>query len=410
MEIQEVLNQKNVFIPELGVIRCDTFSTVYPFVNNYLWNKEKFDPSRDGEVKEMLDVKTHITNPYRRCVGGYGRNINVFFLLAEAMWIAMGCRDVEFLSLFNKNMEKYSDDGKVFHAPYGWRMRHWGIRSEDVFTTDSNKGYDQIIAAIKLLEKNPNTRQVVINIWNPNFDLGFQTKDMPCNDILMLKIRNEKLIATIANRSNDLHLGLPTNIFQFSFLTELIAAALNIQLGTQTHNSQSLHVYSWNKSAEIMDSKFNLRRQGYQVIGDMYQEFGAEEMEMDFNFSHEVAANRFHEIEDVLHIIKDNLIQVSQGYLEDEGKISLVKSFSTYLYSAYRLLAIYIQYKANMSVQGVNVDELRLDCIESIEKMEEENEKAYDGYCGKKWDISMLAKNFFAERIQNYEHEYLGCL
>ena len=142
----------------------------------------------------------------------------------------------------------------------------------------------------------------------------------------------------------------------------------------------------------------------------MYQEFGAEEMEMDFNFSHEVAANRFHEIEDVLHIIKDNLIQVSQGYLEDEGKISLVKSFSTYLYSAYRLLVIYIQYKANMSVQGVNVDELRLDCIESIEKMEEENEKAYDGYCGKKWDIAMLAKNFFAQRIQNYEHEYLGCL
>ena len=48
MEIQEVLNQKNVFIPELGVIKCDTFSTVYPFINNYLWNKEKFDPSRDG--------------------------------------------------------------------------------------------------------------------------------------------------------------------------------------------------------------------------------------------------------------------------------------------------------------------------------------------------------------------------
>ena len=93
MEIQEVLNQKNVFIPELGVIKCDTFSTVYPFINNYLWNKEKFDPSRDGEVKEMLDVKTHITNPYRRCVGGYGRNINVFSLLDDDLRIIamIGC-------------------------------------------------------------------------------------------------------------------------------------------------------------------------------------------------------------------------------------------------------------------------------------------------------------------------------
>ena len=92
-------------------------------------------------------------------------------------------------------------------------------------------------------------------------------KDIPCNDIVMLKIREGKLITTIGNRSNDLHLGLPTNIFQFSFLTELIAGALGVELGTQTHNSQSLHVYSWNKSAEVMDKIFEARYLSFRYAG-----------------------------------------------------------------------------------------------------------------------------------------------
>lgn len=409
MEIKEVLEKKEVFIPELGVIRCETFSAIYPYVNNFIWNKEGFDPSRDGDVKEMLDVKTHIKNPYRRCVGGFNRNINIFFLMAEAMWISMGCRDVEFLAMFNSNMKKYSDDGEVFHAPYGWRMRHWGIRSEDKFITDGDKGYDQVVAAIKLLDENPNTRQVVMNIWNPNFDLGFQTKDMPCNDIVMLKIRDGKLITTIGNRSNDLHLGLPTNIFQFSFLTELMAASLNVQLGTQTHNSQSLHIYSWNDSAEMMDNKFQLMRQGDDVK-ELYYDCGAVEMEMDFNFTHDIAVNRFREIEGVIKIIMKNLISIARGEEENEGEIKLVQSFSTYLFSSYRLLKIYLTYKAKIAQQGVDKDKVRVECISEIRRMENENHKKYDGYCGQNWDISMLAKNFFAARIYNYNHEYLGSL
>ena len=81
---------------------------------------------------------------------------------------------------------------------------------------------------LRVLDENPNTRQAVISIWNPLLDLGVSTKDMPCNDMLMFKIRDKKLITTIQNRSNDLHLGLPTNIFQFSFMPELMSQCLNV--------------------------------------------------------------------------------------------------------------------------------------------------------------------------------------
>ena len=347
------IDMNKVFIPDAGVVRVDTFSDMYPLVNYYIFTQKEYEESRDGKVKEMLDMKTTLLNPYRRCVGGCERDINIFFLLAEAMWIALGRKDVAFLTLFNKKMSDFSDDGKTFHAPYGYRLRHFGIRTEDSFVDDNlnaSKGYDQVIDAIKIFTENPNSRQVVMSIWNPNFDLGYKTKDIPCNDMVMLKIRNGKLITTIQNRSNDLHWGLPTNIFQFSFLTELMAGALGVELGTQTHNSQSLHIYEWNDIASKISETFAKKRKGEDgIILSMYDEAEAQERRMDFNFSHEIPANRFREIEYNLSIVLNNLQRIAEGEKPNSDEIQQLANFSKYLFNSYHLLIIFLEYKHKMT-------------------------------------------------------------
>lgn len=385
--------KNNIFSPELATVKTDTFSEVYPIVNDYLMKNKDWELSRDGNVKEILDFKTVLTNPYRRLVGGSDRNINPFFLFAEAMWIFYGRKDVRFLTLFNKNMESFSDDGKVFHAPYGFRLRHWGVRSEDKFCEDNlhaAQGYDQIADAVKMFENNPNTRQVVLSIWNPDFDLGTKTKDIPCNDIIMLKIRNGKLITTIQNRSNDLHWGLPTNVFQFSFLTEMIAACLGIELGTQTHNSQSLHIYEWNNIAtKMMDSKDKF---------ELYS-LGAQERKIDFNFSHEIAGNRLREIDYFICIIINNLERISRGVDEFKDEIKSLEEFSEYLYKIYLYLRIYLKYKAAISI---NKDSKKYEAEKAICSIE-----VIDGK-DSNWDVSILAKNWFAKKISDYQHEFIG--
>lgn len=387
------MEKNNIFSPELAVVKTDTFSEVYPVINEYLMKEKEWEMSRDGNVKEILDFKTILTNPYRRLVGGKDRNINPFFLLAEAMWIFYGRKDVRFLTLFNKNMENFSDDGKVFHAPYGFRLRHWGVRSEDKFCEENlhaAQGYDQIADAIKMFENNTNTRQVVLSIWNPDFDLGTKTKDIPCNDIIMLKIRNGKLITTIQNRSNDLHWGLPTNIFQFSFLSEMIAACLGIELGTQTHNSQSLHVYEWNNIATTMfESKDDTEL--YSV--------GAKERKIDFNFTHEVAGNRLREIDYFLCVIISNLERISRGADEFQDEIKSLEGFSEYLYKVYLYLRIYLKYKAAISVSKESKKYEAEKAMFAIEQIDEGDSD---------WDVSILAKNWFAKKIDNYSHEFLG--
>lgn len=412
------IDMNKVFIPDTGVVRTDTFSDIYPFVNYYIFTQKEYEESRDGKVKEMLDMKTTLLNPYRRCVGGCERDINIFFLLAEAMWIALGRKDVAFLTLFNKKMSDFSDDGKTFHAPYGYRLRHFGIRTEDSFIDENlnaSKGYDQVIDAIKIFTENANSRQVVMSIWNPNFDLGYKTKDIPCNDMVMLKIRNGKLITTIQNRSNDLHWGLPTNIFQFSFLTELMAGALGVELGTQTHNSQSLHIYEWNDIASKMSETFAKKRKGEDgIILSMYDEAEAQERRMDFNFSHEIPANRFREIEYNLYIVLNNLQRIAEGEKPNSDEIQQLANFSKYLFNSYHLLRIYLEYKHKMTfLKTVEEKDLaRHTAISEIEVLEanmfDDEGRGGDGF---NWDISMLAKNFFASRLSvKVNHEYLGKL
>lgn len=407
----------NVFIPEIGVLATDTFSKAYPVVNNYMLNNLKYQNSRAGVTKEVLDFKTILSNPYRRCVGGFKRDINVFFLLAEAMWIFHGDKDVKFLTLFNKKMSDFSDDGVVFHAPYGFRLRHWGVRSEDKFIEENlhaSQGYDQVYDSINIFAENHDTRQVVLQIWNPDLDLGVKSKDLPCNDMVMLKIRDGKLRTTIQNRSNDLHWGLPTNIFQFSFLTELIAGCLGVELGTQVHNSHSLHIYEWNDIATTMDEE--VKKADVRHLKDLYSY--CKEQRIDLNFTHDVPGNRLHETDFILGLIISNLKAISNGVSQNSDEILQVKSFSNYLWVSYELCKIYIEYKRDLD--GLKLGEIKINEVDpsNITKIKETNDqfrrnaldKIEELHSENDWDIIVLAKNFFAKRIEGYDHSFLGKL
>lgn len=406
--MKNVINVQNrVLDMGLGTLKTDCFSAMYPWLNENIIQMP-IRSSRAGDMHEVLDFKTHITNPYRRCVGGYGRNINIFFLIAEAVWIFSGRKDVNFLTMFNARMSDFSDDGKVFHAPYGHRMRHWGIRAEDKYVEENvhaSHGYDQTVDALRLLQENPETRQVVLQIWNPEFDLGMKSKDLPCNDMVMLKIRDGKLIATVQNRSNDLHWGLPTNIFQFSFLTECLAACLGISLGTQTHNSHSLHIYTWNDVAHIMSDRLN----GPSEELDLYDV--SEARPMDFNFVSSVAVNRLREIDIYFSHFIRNLTNIHNGVAVNRDEIDAMKEFSGWLYRAYELCSMYLEYKRDIkAVPADEKDELRMSYINRV-GMSYINRVGI--MCGEKkgWDIEVLAKNFYAARLTNgIDHRYLGKL
>src|SRR4029077_16487666 len=68
--------------------------------------------------------------------------------------------------------------------------------------------------------------------------------DIPCNDLLMFKIRDDLLDLTVCCRSNDAIWGAyGANAVQFSMIQEIVAGALGIAVGAYRQISDSFHVY-----------------------------------------------------------------------------------------------------------------------------------------------------------------------
>lgn len=223
--------------------------------------------SRNGEVKVVPSpVCIEYAVPENRVLLSPTRDANPFFHLMEALWMLGGRNDLAFLQQFVKTFDAYSDDGETLHGAYGHRWRH-------------HFGTDQITYAINELSVNPDSRRVVIGMWDPTKDLPKLTtggKDVPCNTQIYLSVRDGYLNMTVMNRSNDAVFGcFGANLVHFSVLLEYIAAALRVKVGYYWHFTNNLHLYtsvfSEEKVASIIAESSSLepvREAGVPLVAD----------------------------------------------------------------------------------------------------------------------------------------------
>jgi len=191
--------------------------------------------TRLGESKELIHASFQISDPRQRWVSARIPAISPAFAIAEVFWILNGDNNAEFMNFWNPSLPKYAGNGNTYHGAYGYRIKE-------------QFGLDQLEAAYQVLSNNPETRQVVIQIWDPRIDFPNSkgdpaAADIPCNICSMPKIRNNKLEWLQIMRSNDIFLGMPYNIIQFTTLQEILAGWLNLELGTYHQISDSLHAY-----------------------------------------------------------------------------------------------------------------------------------------------------------------------
>jgi thymidylate synthase len=204
-------------------------------------------PSRNGDTKELLAVTMDIKNPAKRLVTSYGRPVAPAFALAEVLWILAGRQDVAMLQHYNSQIGNYSDDGRVFNAAYGYRLR-------------SEFGHDQIDDVIQLLRADAGSRQAVLNIWSPIHDYSYEpdgtpnrTADRACNLVAHLLIRNDRLHWLQTMRSNDAFWGTPNNFMQWMHLQQFVANRLGVEMGSYTHVAHSFHLYQqhWDQAMDV---------------------------------------------------------------------------------------------------------------------------------------------------------------
>ena len=120
---------------------------------------------------------------------------------------------------------------------YGYLWRSFGGDYPEM------NGVDQIARLIGEIEKNPNSRRLIVTGWNP--ETCDEVALPPCHTLFQFKIENEKTLhCQLYQRSADAFLGVPFNISSYALLTYMIAHVCDLGPGDFIHTFGDLHIYS----------------------------------------------------------------------------------------------------------------------------------------------------------------------
>ena len=202
-----------------------------------------------GEADEITGILLEISEPRARLSRTETRG-RIFSALGELCWYLAGSNRVDFISYYVRAYEELAEAGEIFGG-YGPRLLNW-------------KGVNQVSKIIEILSTKPDSRKAVIQLFDAA-DLLVEHKDVPCTCTLQFLLRQGKLQLLVNMRSNDVHWGLPHDVFCFTMLQEIVARSVSAELGIYKHTVGSLHLYTkdigpakrflsegWQRTAPVM--------------------------------------------------------------------------------------------------------------------------------------------------------------
>lgn len=180
-----------------------------------------------GERTLEIENFSYTCNPFVRFNSFEGRNFNMTYLKREMAWYIKA--DPHDLSIADHAAQwgKIVLNGKL-NSNYGsyWFGPH-GVRFIQ-----------------RILTKDPMSRRAVIPMYGSDVDhMDLEAKDVPCTIAIEFRLREGKLNMRAIMRSQDILWGMANDLPTFSFLQEIVAQLLTVEVGALTISVGSFHVY-----------------------------------------------------------------------------------------------------------------------------------------------------------------------
>ncbi|MDT5029863.1 MAG: thymidylate synthase [Actinoplanes sp.] len=194
---------------------------------------------RGFHSRELLGVTYRLTNPRERIIRTPSRRTNIVFNFAEALWYLSGSNSLDMVRFYAPSMSRYSADGRTLRGTaYGPRIFNFG-----------GAGVNQWDSVIRTLRADPDSKRAFIQIFAPEELLSTDNIDVACTVGLQYVIRQGRLHALSFMRANDAYRGTASDVFSFTFLQELLAHQLDLELGSYTHVAGSYHLYQTDEAS-----------------------------------------------------------------------------------------------------------------------------------------------------------------
>jgi thymidylate synthase len=103
-------------------------------------------------------------------------------------------------------------------------------------------GVDQIANLINEIDRNPNSRRLIVTGWDPQH--ADQVDLPPCHTLFQFKVEAESILhCQLYQRSADAFLGVPFNISSYALLMHLVTHACGLEVGEFIYTLGDYHIY-----------------------------------------------------------------------------------------------------------------------------------------------------------------------
>jgi len=146
---------------------------------------------------------------------------------------------------------------------YSHQYRNFGGEHPKIPATKGLIGKDQLLEVYNKLRKNPNHRDIHIELWNP---LQIQYMALPpCHHSIDFIATEEtkELSLVFKMRSSDIIAGLPYNFIMYGFLLESMAKLIGYTPKQLTYFGSNVHIY--NTNIDVAKEMLNRNPETYQL-------------------------------------------------------------------------------------------------------------------------------------------------
>lgn len=173
------------------------------------------------------------------------KKIHLKSVIYELLWFLKGDTNIQYLTqhgvrIWNEWADPNGDLGPI----YGAQWRNW-----------NGQAIDQMKIAVETLQKNPESRRIIVSAWNPSVlpdtSQSFAQNVAngkaalpPCHAFFQFYVADGRLSCQLYQRSADVFLGVPFNIASYALLTMMVAQVCNLQLGDFVHTFGDVHIYN----------------------------------------------------------------------------------------------------------------------------------------------------------------------
>ena len=152
------------------------------------------------------------------------------------IWDGNGSR--EYFDSIGKPDRDEGDLGPI----YGFQWRHFGAEYKTCHDDYSGQGVDQLAQLIEGIKTNPTGRRHIMTAWNPSAlpDMALP----PCHYVVQFYVSSTNELSCLLNqRSCDMGLGVPFNIFSYAVLTRMVAQVTGTTAKELIYTLGDTHVY-----------------------------------------------------------------------------------------------------------------------------------------------------------------------